>query len=284
MDRLSEVLDRFTINAHVFFSGNLCGTQRFGTESAEVGYLHLLKTGKLSIGDNGDNQTDLVGPAVLFFPRTTQHKITAEDPEGVELVCAQINYPDKLSNPLINALPEFLLFDLNNFERLTQTATWLFEEAFTKNYGRQPMIDRLCDIFLINMLRKVLEEDLLSQGMLAGLAHPQLAKALMAIHKSPSNSWTLDSLAALANMSRSKFAEVFKNLVGQTPGDYISDWRVAISQNLLLKKKNVNLVANLVGYENGSAFARVFRRKTGLSPREWLAKNQPTSSVHEDDT
>jgi len=281
MDRLSEILDRFTINAHVFFSGNLCGTQSFGDEANEVGHLHLLKTGHLSIRDEAGNNTHLQGPSVLFFPRKTRHRIIAEDPSGVEVVCAEINYPDKLSNPLTNALPAFLYFDLSDPHRLTQTATWLFEEAFSQHYGRQPMIDRLCDIFLISVLRRVLEESAISSGMLAGLAHPQLAPALTAIHKSPAESWTLDSLAALANMSRSKFAEVFKQQVGQTPGDYISDWRVAISQNLLLKKKNVNLVANLVGYENGSTFARVFRKKTGLSPREWLAKNQQsTSEIH----
>jgi len=36
----------------------------------------------------------------------------------------------------------------------------------------------------------------------------------------------------------------------------------------------VGLVAHEVGYENGSALARVFRKKIGMSPKQWLEKIQ----------
>jgi len=52
----------------------------------------------------------------------------------------------------------------------------------------------------------------------------------------------------------------------------LTDLRIAIAQGLLKKDKPVSLVANEVGYEHGSALARVFRKKTGLSPKEWLMK------------
>ncbi len=102
--------------------------------------------------------------------------------------------------------------------------------------------------------------------MLAGLSHPQLVKVMNAIHEQPQENWSLEKLADIAVMSRSKFAELFRSIVGQPPGDYISDWRVAVAQGLLKKNKPVGWVANEVGYENGSALARVFRKKTGLSP------------------
>ena len=76
-------------------------------------------------------------------------------------------------------------------------------------------------------------------------------------------------MAAEALLSRSKFAEVFKETVGQTPADYLTNWRISLSQDLLRKGKPVNLVANLVGYENGSVLARVFRKKIGVSPKVW---------------
>ena len=70
----------------------------------------------------------------------------------------------------------------------------------------------------------------------------------------------------------SKFAELFKRIVNQSPGDYLIDWRIAVAKGLLQKNKPVALVANAVGYENGSALARVFRKKIGLSPKQWLEK------------
>ncbi|MFT5807737.1 MAG: transcriptional regulator GlxA family with amidase domain [Moritella dasanensis] len=110
----------------------------------------------------------------------------------------------------------------------------------------------------------------MQHGLLAGLAHPQVSKVLLAIHDAPERQWGLEEMAALALMSRSKFADVFKHTVGQSPGDYIIDWRIIVAKGLLQKNKPVSLVANAVGYENGSALARVFRKKLGVSPKQWL--------------
>lgn len=272
MDRLSEILTRFSMNAQVFFSGNLCGIHPFGDAGDSEGHLHLLKSGKLTLINDQGIKTVFERPTVIFFPQASHHRIIANESDQAELVCASIQYSDGFNNPLASALPKFLFFDIQDSEYLGQAANWLFDEAFSERCGRQPMIDRLSDVFLIQVLRQVLEDGSVAHGMLAGLSHPQLSKVLIKIHEQPEENWNLESLSELAAMSRSKFAEMFKDIVGQPPGDYITDWRLFIAQGLLKKNKSVGLVANEVGYENGSALARVFRKKTGLSPKEWLDK------------
>lgn len=272
MDRLSEILIRFSMNAQVFFSGNLCGTQSFGSNKNSEGHLHFLKSGKLTLVNEQGEKIVFDRPTVIFFPQSTHHRIISNESDKAELVCANIQYSDGFNNPLANALPKFIFFDIEDSDYLGQTANWLFEEAFNERCGRQPMIDRLSDIFLIQVLRQVLDNGAVAHGMLAGLSHPQLSKVMIRIHEQPEENWSLESLSQLAAMSRSKFAELFKNVVGQPPGDYITDWRLFIAQGLLKKNNPVGLVANKVGYENGSALARVFRKKTGLSPKEWLDK------------
>jgi len=272
MDRLSQILNRFSIHAQVFFSGNICGVQPFGASDSSDGHLHLLKSGTLTLINAQGVKTVFERPAVIFVPQATQHRIVASESDQAELVCASIHYDDGFNNPLAAALPNFLYFDLQTSDLLGQSAHWLFDEAFNERCGRQPMIDRLTDIFLIQVLRHVLEEGLVEHGMLAGLSHPQLVKVMNAIHEQPQENWSLEKLADIAAMSRSKFAELFRSIVGQPPGDYLSDWRVAVAQGLLKKNKPVGWVANEVGYENGSALARVFRKKTGLSPKAWLDK------------
>jgi len=272
MDRLSEILNRFSIHAQVFFSGNICGVQPFGASDSSDGHLHLLKSGTLTLINTQGVKTVFERPTVIFVPQATQHRIVASESDQAELVCASIHYDDGFNNPLAAALPNFLYFDLQESDLLGQSAHWLFDEAFNERCGRQPMIDRLTDIFLIQVLRHVMEEGLVEHGMLAGLSHPQLVRVMNAIHEQPQENWSLEKLAEIAAMSRSKFAELFRSIVGQPPGDYISDWRVAVAQGLLKKNKPVGWVANEVGYENGSALARVFRKKTGLSPKAWLDK------------
>ncbi|MBL4822643.1 MAG: AraC family transcriptional regulator [Colwellia sp.] len=43
-----------------------------------------------------------------------------------------------------------------------------------------------------------------------------------------------------------------------------------MAQGPSIKDLPVNLVANEVGYEHGSALARVCKKKVGISPKEWL--------------
>lgn len=272
MDQLSIILQRFSMNTEVFFTGNLCGISNFNREPNQ-GHLHLLRSGELTIIDEKGKSQLIDEPAVLFFPTPHAHRIIGSEENPPELVCANILYDKNCSNPIANALPSLLSFKLSDCQKLKQTAQSLFEEAFQDHCGRLPMINLLTNMFLIHVLRYVLNNNILHYGLLAGLAHPKLSKVLLAIHEAPEQQWGLETMAELALMSRSKFAELFKRVVGQSPGDYLIDWRIVVAKGLLQQKKPVALVANAVGYENGSALARVFRKKLGISPKEYMTTN-----------
>lgn len=271
MDRLSEVLNNFSISAGVFYTGNLCGLSSFNAEGVEEGHLHLLQSGRLTVIDHQGHKQEVDEPAVLFFPRPASHRLMAEERDEAQLVCASIRYGTGTKNPLANALPALMVIKLSDAPALQQATEMLFAEARQQHSGRLAMMDRLTEVFVILLLRHAMEAGIVEAGMLTGLAHPQISKAIIAIHEDPARNWTLEQLAELSAMSRSKFAELFREQVGQPPGDYILEWRVAIAQNHLKKGKPVGWVANQVGYENASALARVFRKKTGLSPKQWLA-------------
>lgn len=269
MDQLSVILQRFSMNTDVFFTGNLCGITSFNREPNQ-GHLHLLRSGELTIIDEQGTSQIINQPTVLFFPTPHAHRIIGSEENPPQLVCANIVYNETTSNPIADALPPLLCFNLNDCEKMNNTANWLFDEAFDEKCGKQPMINSLTDIFIIHVLRHVMNKNIMNHGLLAGLAHSQVSKVLLAIHETPEHAWGLEEMAELALMSRSKFADLFKKVVGQSPGDYLIDWRITVAKTLLLQSKPVALVANAVGYENGSALARVFRKKLGMSPKEWL--------------
>ncbi len=269
MDQLSIILQRFSMNTEVFFTGNLCGISNFNREPNQ-GHLHLLRSGALTFIDEKGNSQMIDEPTVLFFPTPHSHRIIGSEENPPELVCANIIYDESSTNPIANALPSLLCFKFSDCPQLKQTAQSLFDEAFQDLYGRKPMIDLLTNMFLIHVLRHVLTNDIMHYGLLAGLAHPQLSRVLLAVHEAPEQQWGLETMAEHALMSRSKFAELFKRTVGQSPGDYLIDWRIVVAKDLLQQNKPVALVANAVGYENGSALARVFRKKLGVSPKAWL--------------
>ena len=268
MDKLSEVLDRISFSTDVFFSGTMCGIQTIG--GGDTGHLHMLKSGVLTILTDEGHKVVMDKPSVMFFPGPGNHRIIGEESENAKLVCASVQFESANKEALINSLPQFIYFDTDSYPEIGQTAEWLFAEAFEQRLGRQGMLDRLSDIFLLQILRQVINTGTSYHGILAALSHPQLAKVIDAIQKQPEAPWTLESLADIAAMSRSKFAAVFKQTVGQPPNDFITDIRVSLAQNLLKARRPVSLVANDVGYEHGSALARVFKKKLGVSPKEWL--------------
>ena len=272
MDKLSQILQNLSFNAEVFFSGNFCTIKTLGGSDSNKGHLHLLKSGVLTLVCEEGHKVTLDKPTVIFMPGPTKHQIIANESDQAQLVCVDLDFQSGSGVALINALPSIICLSVDNDDPVGRTACWLFEEAFNTELGQQALINKLGDIFLIQILRHILKEGIVLQGMLAGMAHPQLSKLMAVIHEKPEEQWTVDSMAEKALMSRAKFAALFKTTVGQAPSDYLADLRIALAQGLLKKELPVSLVANKVGYEHGSALARVFRKKLGLSPKEWLVK------------
>ena len=74
----------------------------------------------------------------------------------------------------------------------------------------------------------------------------------------------------MAGMSRARFAVHFREVVGETPGEYLASWRIMLAQRLLKNGRQLKDVVDEVGYASSSALTRAFVRKQGCSPTEWL--------------
>ena len=84
------------------------------------------------------------------------------------------------------------------------------------------------------------------------------------------NAISLDELAKLSQMSSRHFLRGFRESIGVTPYSYILDRRLVYAKELLLKsKETITSIALLSGFGNSQHFATMFRKATGLSPREF---------------
>lgn len=86
---------------------------------------------------------------------------------------------------------------------------------------------------------------------------------------------SLDELSRQANLSRTYYSTTFKELNGVTPWDYIHIKRVEKALSLLRHGDgNILDIALSCGFNNTANFNKIFRKVTGLSPREYRrAKN-----------
>jgi len=65
-------------------------------------------------------------------------------------------------------------------------------------------------------------------------------------------------------------AERFQQLVGQSPMQYLTQWRMLLASNLLARSNAPLLrIAQDVGYQTDTAFSRAFRREFGAPPATW---------------
>jgi len=263
MDPFAALFAHVTPRARAFFTGNLCRTAQFTDE----GHLHLLTGGELTLVQNGQSDLRVDEPTLLFFPRGRVHSFAASPERGADLVCATVELGGAEGNPIGQGLPELVVLPLASHPALAPACDLLLGEAFSERSGRQAALDRLFDYLLILIVRHVVESGRVASGVLAGLADPRLAKALTAMHEAPKQSWTLDDLAGIAGMSRTRFAEHFRTRIGQTPIDYLTVWRMTVARQLLARGKPVKSVALQVGYQSAAAFSRVFSRVTGQAPR-----------------
>lgn len=263
MDSFAALFAHTTPRARTFFTGTLCKTVHY----PEVGHLHFLRGGELTLVQPGQSEMQIGEPTLLFFPRGRAHTFVVDPERGADLVCATVELGGAEGNPIGQGLPELVVLPLASHPALMPICDLVLGEAFSDRSGRQEALDRLFDYLLILIVRHVVESGGVASGVLAGLADPRLARALTAIHEAPGKAWTLDDLADLAGMSRTRFAEHFRTQIGQTPIDYLTVWRMTIARQLLAKGKPVKSVALQVGYTSAAAFSRVFSRVTGQEPR-----------------
>jgi len=176
------------------------------------------------------------------------------------------------TNPLLSAMPARFAVDLDNQPILKATASAFAAEAAGQRCGRQVAVDRLCEVVLLLMLRQAIERGASRPGLLAGLSHPGLQRALVAMHNDPSRAWRMEDLADICGMSRSTFMATFPKVVGVTPAAYLQSWRIVTGQRALLRGEAVKAVARRSGFSSSEAFSRAYSRQFGHAPRDALSQ------------
>ncbi|MGQ0698242.1 MAG: GlxA family transcriptional regulator [Panacagrimonas sp.] len=87
------------------------------------------------------------------------------------------------------------------------------------------------------------------------------------LHVQSGSAVTVTAMASKAGLGERTFLRRFQGATGQTPTSYLQHLRVARARELLeLSRQAIDEVAWKVGYEDPSAFRKIFRRIVGLSP------------------
>jgi AraC-like DNA-binding protein len=180
---------------------------------------------------------------------------------------------DPASGRFADLLPPVILIrgDQSPSLALVTTLQMLTAELTSPGMGTEVIVHRLADILFLQAVRAHAATGCTeTPRWLRALADPRIGRSLEALHAAIDRPWTLAMLASAAGMSRSAFAARFKALLGETPLEYLTRWRMETAGRLLRDdERKLSAVASAVGYQADAAFTRAFRRVQGVSPSEY---------------
>jgi AraC-like DNA-binding protein len=184
----------------------------------------------------------------------------------------------KFGAPLISRiLPRFLhlRLDENRSRTFQSVLDILAEETAQPGMASTSLIGCLYELLFVYAIRAYAGSSAAPpNGWLAAISDKHLSKAIEAMHADVKQSWSVASLAREARMSRSAFALKFKKLLGQTPLEYLTQWRMYRASAMIRSNHtSFSEVASAVGYGSESSFSRVFKREMGVAPREYRRKS-----------
>lgn len=145
------------------------------------------------------------------------------------------------------------------------------EELSDPQPGGSLIAQQLAYMMLIQALRLHLSDAASAgHGWLSALSDKHMSIAITSMHNDPGYPWTLQSLAERVGMSRSVFALRFREIVGATPMEYLTHWRMLLAADHLKNTSDgLSAIAQSLGYQSESAFSKAFRRVMGCSPRQY---------------
>jgi len=202
-------------------------------------------------------------------------EIATAEPQ-TELLLLHCELSGGCENPVRAALPRIIHCpgsDGRAARWLEPTVRLLALETAMPHAGRNTVLNRLAEVTFVELIRAWLDRQPAEcGGWFRAMTDPQLAKALAAFHAEPGHAWTIASLAARAGMSRSAFAARFKALLGVTPLDYVTSWRVQQAKALIEAGRTpLKQVVASLGYVSEAAFRTAFKRRTGKTPGAYRA-------------
>jgi AraC-like DNA-binding protein len=274
-------------------------------EGGHVVFFHLVTEGacKVRLVDGGDT-IELGAGDLIVFPHDDQHllgsdldrlpvsssdTIRGDATDGVQLVtlreggnggatthcvCGFVVCSRALLRPLLDALPRMLRIPISDgpagalVRELVRTGV---SESSASRPGSASIRTKLSELLFVEAMRRYAEGlPPEGRGWLAGLRDTHVGRALALMHADPSRAWTVEALSKQVGLSRSALAERFSALVGQTPIQYLTRWRLALAAKALrADAAPVGRIAERSGYESEAAFSRAFKREFGMAPSVW---------------
>lgn len=185
-------------------------------------------------------------------------------------LCGAYRFSGDVGAGLLKALPQVMTFSPATGDPLHDVVGVLSYELTHSEPGQNTVLDRLLDVLLVMAIRTSFKQSATSPAWYRASSNLRLKPALEAIQADARHAWSVSELARLSGVSRAAFARIFSEALGQTPMQYLTDWRMTLARDHLLNSDmGLAEIADLTGYASPYAFAAAFKRHQSVAPGAW---------------
>lgn len=271
-----------TILFYLVLSGSVCIDVGSEVREANAGDTVMISNAykhvSYALNYNGDDAKPL--DELLINCKDNTIDLDGSGDNNVSLILIECKYEKEMIQPLLSVLPSVLpeLTEASDgrFGVIDVEVKLLTLESEHERMGKTAVINHWASIMMIECLRTYIESlPEATDNWLKAMKDPFLTKALVAMHDAPNHNWTIHKLAEVAGMSRSSFAQRFKDIVGMPPLTYLIDYRLRLAARYLrLQQNSISRISELVGYASDSTFSQAFKRVYGVSPKAYRQQYQ----------
>lgn len=271
-----------TILFYLVMSGGFCIDVGNGPRETRAGDMIMIPSAHQHVSYALNYHSDEAQPLDELLTSCKEHTLDLKGDGDSEasLILIECKYDKAMIRPLLSVLPSILPEvndeDDGRFEVIDVEIRLLTLEAEHERMGKTAVINHWASIMMIECLRVYIESlPEATDNWLKAMKDPFLTKALVAMHEMPNENWTINKLAEVAGMSRSSFAQRFKEVVGIPPLTYLMDYRLRLAARYLrLQQNSISRISGLVGYASDSTFSQAFKRVYGISPKAYRQQYQ----------
>jgi AraC-like DNA-binding protein len=248
-----------------------------------AGDLVLLPTGRAhQLKDNLASVATLLDDLLISHPPVNGRLQTSGPGSVTDLICGGFVVEDQHVSPFLATLPSLVRIASDGGQPqvwVRETFGMLTREMASAGPGSETVISRLSDLLLTQALRYAFEADSLDPRHGMQTTNDQIiAEALRLIHDETSQPLTVDDLAAAVGLSRSALTTRFRAMTGQSPGQYLTRWRMKQAAHYLRSGHEGLLeIAGRVGYDSEASLSKAFKRYFRVPPGAYRKSAQSIS-------
>lgn len=201
----------------------------------------------------------------MDIPVMTKALVFEINEELISSVINKINLEEEIQNNIMtNVDLSFFLGENSNY--IKDDLYNLFSLFNDSNKNKEFLIDLYSQKLVYNLVTSKA-----SAYILNNFNKNPIFFSIKYINENIENKINLEALANKYDMSLSQFSKSFKKHMNTSPLDYIINKKLEHSKSLL-KNHSVTEVSFMMGYENISYFIKVFKKKYGLTPKQFKLK------------